>query len=91
MSRKWTKEQVSLIRKINNKMKGVKESRFGGFRSPPILRKRLQFETSMNFFERNPSVQKKMKMRTRAIRCKSRVLSEGLRNKDLTEISFMSL
>ena len=91
MPRKWTNEQVSLIRKINNKMKGVKESRFGGFNSPPILRKRLQFETSMKFFERRPSVQKKAKMRTRAIRCKSRVLPEGLRNEDLTAISFMSL
>ena len=60
--KEWTKEQVSLIRKIKKKIEIVKETRYGGFFSPSVLQKRLQFETSMKFFERRPSVQKKVKI-----------------------------
>jgi hypothetical protein len=87
----WTKEQANIITKINKKLKVVRDSRFGGFNSPPILKKRLQFETSMKFFERSESLQKRVKKRTRAIKCHTRVLSEGLKNKDLTALSFLSL
>lgn len=87
----WTHEQVNLIQKLEKKVKIAKASRFAGFTSPSVLQRRLEFETSANFFERNESMQTEARRHMHATKCSSRVLSEESRNDNINNLSFFSL
>jgi hypothetical protein len=89
--KEWTLEQANLIAKIEKKVRRAKASRYGGFSSPLVLQRRLEFETSLNYYERNMSSQNKALKNICSIR-RSRVLSQESRNKDeLNKFSFLSL
>jgi hypothetical protein len=89
--KEWTLEHTNLIAKIEKKVRRAKASRFGGFNSPSVLQRRLEFETSLNHYERNMSTQNETIKNIRSIR-RSRVLSEGgMKNGEYTQISFLSL
>ena len=89
--KEWTLEQANLIAKIEKNVRRAKASRYGGFNSPLVLQRRLEFETTLNYYERNMSSQNKTLKNICSIR-RSRVLSRGSRNKDeLNKFSFLSL